>query len=84
MGIKQLMNIINEKASKAVKKMTLSDYSGKVIACDASMAMYQFLIATQNASHHGLLTDESGNLTSHLIGIFYRTIMFLDNGIKPI
>jgi XPG N-terminal domain len=84
MGIKQLMQIINEKASKAVKKMQLNAYSGKIIACDASMAIYQFLIATQNSTTHHLLTDESGNLTSHLIGIFYRTIQFLDNGIKPI
>lgn len=84
MGIKQLMNIINEKSSKAVRKVTLDSYFGKIIACDASTAMYQFLIATQNSSHHNFLTDESGNLTSHLMGIYYRTIQFLDNGIKPI
>ena len=83
MGIKQLMNIINEKASKAVKKTQLSSYSGKVVACDASMSMYQCLIATQNNSHHQL-TDESGNPTGHLQGIFYRTIQYLDNGIRPI
>jgi hypothetical protein len=84
MGIKQLMNIINEKASKAVRKSRLYHFSGKVIACDANMAIYQFLIALQNSQHHYTLTDESGNPTSHLSGIFYRTIQFLSYGIKPV
>ena len=84
MGIKQLMNIINEKAGKAVRKSRLYHFSNKVIACDANMAIYQFLIALQNSQHHYTLTDESGNPTSHLSGIFYRTIQFLSYGIKPI
>jgi 5'-3' exonuclease len=84
MGIKQLMTVINEKARKAVRKVHLSQYAGKVIACDASMAMYQFLMATQNGAHYGRMTDESGNPTSHLAGMYYRTVLFLENGIKPI
>lgn len=84
MGIKQLMNIINEKAAKSVRKSRLYHFSGKVIACDANMAIYQFLIALQNSQHHYTLTDESGNPTSHLSGIFYRTIQFMAFGIKPI
>lgn len=84
MGIKQLMNIINEKAAKSVRKSRLYHFSGKVIACDANMAIYQFLIALQNSQHHYTLTDESGNPTSHLSGIFYRTIQFMAFGVKPI
>jgi len=30
------------------------------------------------------LTDESGSPTSHLNGLFLRTILFLEKGIKPI
>ena len=62
--------------------------TGKTVAVDASMAMYQFLIATQTFSQGrpgiGELTDEDGNLTGHLVGIFHRTIQFFENGIKPI
>jgi len=52
--------------------------AGKVVACDASMAMYQFLIATQGVSKMGggfmELKDDEGNLTGHLVGLFHRTI----------
>jgi len=86
MGIKQLMNVINEKAPESVRKKSLDAYSGKVIACDASMAMYQFLLSTKYTSGKGLgiLTDETGNPTSHLVGLFNRTVQFIENGIKPI
>jgi len=63
--------------------------TGKVVACDASMAIYQFLIATQGFSKMGNpglfeLKDEDGNLTGHLVGLYYRTIQFMENGVKPI
>ena len=62
---------------------------GKTVAVDASMAMYQFLIATQSFSRKGApgvkeLKDADGNLSGHMVGMFHRTIQFLDNGIKPI
>ena len=63
--------------------------SGKTVACDASMAIYQFLIATQSFSKMGVpglqeLKDEDGNLTGHLVGLFHRTIQFMEAGVKPI
>lgn len=30
------------------------------------------------------MRDEEGNLTGHLVGLFNRTIQFMDNGVKPI
>jgi len=79
MGIKQLMSLITEKAPKSIKHMQLDMLTGKTIAVDASMAIYQFLIATQSFSAAGRpgigeLKDEDGNLTGHLVGIFHRTI----------
>jgi len=47
--------------------------TGKVVACDASMAIYQFLIATQTMKEGfgiGELRDSEGNLTAHLVGLF--------------
>ncbi len=61
--------------------------TGKVVACDASMAIYQFLIATQTMKQGmgiGELRDSEGNLTGHLVGLFHRTIQFMENGVKPI
>ena len=86
MGIKQLMSLINEKAATAVRKVPLEAFVGRVIACDASMAMYQFIIATQFSSNQGLsmLTDDQGVPTAHLVGLFNRTILFLEHGVKPV
>ena len=50
MGIKQLMSLIQDKAPKSIKSMHLDMLSGKTLAVDASMSMYQFLIATQSWS----------------------------------
>ena len=53
------------------------------------MAIYQFLIATQSFSKMGVpgvseLKDAEGNLTGHLVGLFHRTVQFMENGVKPI
>jgi flap endonuclease-1 len=46
MGVKQLFVLIQEKAPSALKEMQLELLSGKTLACDASMAIYHFIIAT--------------------------------------
>ena len=89
MGIKQLMQLIQEKAPRSVKQIQLDLLTGKVVACDASMAIYQFLIATQGFAKAGIpglteLKDADGNLTGHLVGLFHRTVQFMENGIKPV
>jgi len=40
MGIHKLMMLINEKAPKAVRQIPMEMLTGKVVACDASMAIY--------------------------------------------
>lgn len=63
-------------------------FSGKVVACDASMTIYHFIIATQairqGNSSIAELRDEEGNLTGHLVGLFHKTINLFECGIKPI
>lgn len=46
------------------------------------MAIYSFLIAVRSGGE--MLTNESGETTSHLMGMFYRTLRMVDNGIKPL
>ncbi|KAI0886880.1 DNA-repair protein rad2 [Annulohypoxylon maeteangense] len=47
-----------------------------------SMSIYSFLIAVRSDGQQ--LTNESGDTTSHLMGMFYRTLRIVDNGIKPL
>lgn len=56
--------------------------AGRKIAIDASMCLYQFLIAVR--AEGAQLTSVDGETTSHLMGTFYRTIRLLENGIKPV
>lgn len=37
MGIYKLMNLLQEKCPECIKKYNLDSYSGRIIACDASL-----------------------------------------------
>lgn len=52
------------------------------------MAMYQFLIAVRSGPGGGqmasMLTNEAGEVTSHIQGMFNRTIKLMSSGIRPV
>lgn len=78
MGIK-----INELLTDVKRTITFENLFNRAIAIDAFNTIYQFLaIIRQNDGT--LLMDDEGNVTSHLSGLFYRTINFLEHNIKPI
>lgn len=82
MGILGLSKLIADIAPTAVKENEIKNYFGRKVAIDASMSLYQFLIAVR--SEGAQLTDSAGETTSHLMGTFYRTIRLVENGIKPV
>ncbi|KAH8817817.1 PIN domain-like protein [Flagelloscypha sp. PMI_526] len=82
MGIKGLMPLIAEHAPNAIKEHEIKTLFGRKVAIDASMSIYQFLIAVRQKDGE-LLTNDAGETTSHLMGFFYRTIRIVENGIKP-
>ncbi|XP_069044219.1 flap endonuclease 1 [Lepisosteus oculatus] len=82
MGIHGLAKLIADQAPGAIKENDMKNYFGRKIAIDASMSIYQFLIAVRLDGN--VLHNEEGETTSHLMGMFYRTIRMLENGIKPV
>ncbi|XP_030745101.1 flap endonuclease 1 [Sitophilus oryzae] len=82
MGILNLSKLLADIAPQAIKETDIKTYFGRKIAIDASMSLYQFLIAVR--SEGAQLTTADGETTSHLVGIFYRTIRLLEHGIKPV
>lgn len=82
MGIHGLSRVIADHAPKAMRENGIGQYFGRRVAIDASMSIYQFLIAVR--SEGSQLTNEAGETTSHLMGMFYRTIRMMEAGIKPI
>ncbi|PFH51229.1 hypothetical protein AMATHDRAFT_3227 [Amanita thiersii Skay4041] len=82
MGIKGLTGLLSEHAPACIKEHDIKTLFGRKVAIDASMSIYQFLIAVRQKDGE-MLTNEAGETTSHLMGFFYRTIRIVENGIKP-
>lgn len=82
MGIKGLTKLLGDNAPGSMKPQNPQELFGRKIAIDASMCIYQLLVAVRMGADN--LTNESGTVTSHLSGLFYRTIRLLELGIKPV
>ncbi|KAJ7022631.1 flap endonuclease 1 [Mycena alexandri] len=82
MGIKGLTALLSEHAPDSIKEHEIKTLFGRKVAIDASMSIYQFLIAVRQKDGE-MLTNDAGETTSHLMGFFYRTIRIVENGIKP-
>ncbi|XP_017616539.1 flap endonuclease 1-like isoform X2 [Gossypium arboreum] len=83
MGIKGLTKLLADNAPNVIKEQKLESYIGRKIAIDASMSIYQFLIVVGRRGTE-MLTNEAGEVTSHLQGMFTRTIRLLEAGMEPI
>lgn len=80
MGV-NIREIIPETCVRVIND--LRELRGKVVAIDAYNALYQFLAAIRQPDGTPLM-DSKGRVTSHLSGLFYRTINLLEAGIKPV
>jgi len=63
------------------KAVSFSELKGKTIAIDAFNVIYQFLSSIRQADGTPL-QDSKGKITSHLSGLFYRSVNLLSEGIK--
>jgi flap endonuclease-1 len=89
MGIKNLTKLLQQNAPEAFKEEKGPQaYTGTKVAIDASMALYQFMVAVRSIGSNGnasmQLTNEAGEVTSHIQGFFSRTIRLLERGVKPV
>lgn len=65
------------------KNISFKDLEGRSVSIDAFNTLYQFLSTIRQRDGRPL-TDENGNVTSHLSGILYRNSSMIEKGIKPI
>mmetsp|Transcript_27356 Transcript_27356/g.38172 ORF Transcript_27356/g.38172 Transcript_27356/m.38172 type:complete len:373 (-) Transcript_27356:107-1225(-) len=84
MGIKGLMKFVSDMSPESIKNGQMKSYFGRKVAIDASMSLYQFLVAVRSGPDAQMLTNEAGEVTSHLQGLFHRTIRIMDSGLKPV
>lgn len=87
MGIHGLTKLLREEAPECIKEHEMKNYTGRKVAIDASMCIYQFMFAVRQSGENGVsqnLTNEAGEVTSHIQGMFNRTIRLLATGLKPV
>ncbi|XP_049332719.1 probable flap endonuclease 1 homolog isoform X1 [Astyanax mexicanus] len=72
MGITKLADLIRSEAPGSISHKEIGDYTGKVIALDTSIVVNQFRSAVPGLPY------------SPLLGLFYRTLTFLEHDIKPV
>jgi flap endonuclease-1 len=82
MGIKSLTKLIKDKSPESIKTDQLHNLSGKKVAIDASLILYQCLLNVRNKGSS--LKNDNDKVTSHINGIFYKVINYLSLNIEPI
>jgi len=63
------------------KEIEVKDLSGKIIAIDAFIFLYQFLTGIRGRDGSPL-TNSKGEVTSHIMGLFNRTSKLMQQGLK--
>lgn len=63
--------------------MALDELSGKIVAIDAYNTIYQFLSIIRQPDGTPLM-DSKNRVTSHLSGLFYRTLNLIESNIQPV
>ena len=81
MGIKNLLKFLSSYTGVLTEKEP-NEYYGKKIAIDISILIYQVVIAIRNSGSD--LTNDKGMITSHILGLFNKTLSFLEKGIIPV
>ena len=83
MGIKGLRKFIDKYAKSAITEFKTDELKGKTIALDASILLYEFVIAIRNSKYDDL-KNNAGISTSHIHAIIMKTLFFLKKKINPI
>ncbi len=75
------------------REINLQDLRGKTLVIDGNAELYQF-VASVRMPDGTLLKDSHGNITSHLVGLLYRStrlisnlgirLIFVFNGVPPL
>jgi len=81
MGIKNLLKFLNNY-DNIITPINSDNFHYEKIAIDISIILYQVIIGIRNTGAD--LTNKEGEITSHILGLFNRTILLLKKKIIPI
>jgi flap endonuclease-1 len=82
MGIKNMLKFLNTNYPNTIKKIETMDFDKKKIAIDISIMLYQVIINIRNSGAD--MVNNQGEITSHILGLFNKTINLLKMNIIPV
>ena len=80
MGIKGLTKTITKYSPGSVTNENLYKLSGKRVAVDASLILYQQLLKSPGK----IFRNSKGQITSHITGVFYKIMNYISLNIEMI
>lgn len=80
MGIKSLTQTIKKNAPDSIINENLYKLSGKRVAVDASLIIYQQLLSNNKKFFY----NSEGKITNHITGLFYKIMNYITLGIELI
>lgn len=81
MGIKNLLKFLSNYEG-IIKEINDDDFKKQKVAIDISIILYKVIIAIRNTGAD--LTNKKGEVVSHILGLFNKTIYLLKKNIIPI
>lgn len=81
MGIKSLTQTIKKNSPNTITNENLYKLSGKKVAVDASLVIYQQLHKGPSGK---LFTNSKGKVTNHITGLFYKIMNYISLNIEMI
>jgi len=80
MGIKGLTKTITKYSPESITHENLYKLSGKKVAVDASLILYQQLLKSPGK----IFKNSKGQITSHITGVFYKIMNYISLNIEMI
>ena len=81
MGIKGLTKTITKYSPESITNENLYKLSGKKVAVDASLILYQQLLKSPGGK---VFKNSKGKITSHITGVFYKIMNYISLNIEMI
>ncbi len=81
MGIKGLFKLIESEVPGAIGLVTMANLSGRGVAIDASIVVFQLLGVFSSGG--GQILNKRGEPINHIQGVFFRTLQMIESGVRP-
>lgn len=84
MGVNNFNKLVETIAPESVEEFDFVDFSGSLLAVDASPQIYKFVIAIRGNNRGEDIITKNGDISSHIYGIFHKIFTSIIYGILTV